>query len=82
MSTIFTVLTNRVNNLSSDEANKVIAYMKQLRNELIEKAEASDEPIGTSTEIFEGASSEHILINVRRGNFFEEKLIQTSDILK
>jgi hypothetical protein len=82
MSTEFSVLTNKVNNLSADEANKVIDYMKKIIDNMVDKARSLS-ICGEFEEVSIDKlySAKKIYIKVVCGNYVDEKKILVSDIL-
>ena len=81
MSTEFAVLTNKVNNLSADEANKVINYMKKIIDEMVDKARSLYGEF-EEVSIDKLYSAKKIYIKVVCGNYVDEKKILVSDILR
>ena len=81
MSTEFAVLTNKVNNLSADEANKVIDYMRKIIHDMIDKARSLCGEF-EEVSIDKLYSAKKIYIKVVCGNYVDEKKILVSDILR
>ena len=79
-SAAFAVLTNKLNNLSADEANKVIDYVNNVNNDLIDKARTI---CGEYEDVnsFIIYSSKITYIKVECGDYVDEKKIVISDIL-
>jgi hypothetical protein len=81
MSTEFFVLTNKVNNLSADDANKVIDYMKKIIDNMVDKARSICGEF-EEVSIDKLYSAEKIYIKIVCGNYVDEKKILVSDILR
>jgi hypothetical protein len=77
---MLTVLTNKVNNLTVDQANKVISYVDKTNRELIDKARQScGETDSVDCTILYSANT--IYIKVECGDYRDEKRTAVSDIL-
>lgn len=79
-SSAFVVLTNKVNNLSDDDANNVICHVKKIESEMIDEARSICGEL-ENVDSFIIYNSKLTYIKVECGNYIKERWLKIKDIL-